>query len=601
MDKEESKIDGLILGYYNKAFLIFLKSIADEIKLDSSYLRNSFWSLIIDGHYFSSKAQELFYEYAKSLELKAKNIIEKYSFAYWIHLTRRIGVSSGGVNKEPGTIFSNRFNILVLIQKYGRSELCGHVGVVKDINISQVFNGLLLDPDFEPERFTLEREPNQLVFTDFDQNNLLEYYTLENIAYEIWVCCANLRAIGKGAVIVVDHSLQDYFFRVPVLELENLLESYDSRSDVFNSSQTGTVFTNEFIDGTSEIFIPYLNVGDVDIRVYNKIFKHVLNFQIYNKVTSNYLMFPFPIKKYLIAHFPFVEDFKNGTGIDFRTILFCIGSLCVAYYYKFVVEKQPSFISIMFRGYEGPYRMSDITKHIYNNKEITENILDYKFDINGRKIELACKYLTLENKKSVTYYDFGSLKLFVKAFEDRYYIDYSIIPTILLNLFNSIDLNKHNFRGKTLEDAIGTVSYLPTKPCKSLAGTQKQIDFSFKFEDILIIAECKVVAKKPGYFSGSILGIEHRKMNVIEKGLHEVNEKAVWLKKNPNGTNYNLIGIKYILPVAISPFVEFIHSLNEYYWINNAVPRVLSLSEFMKFIETLKRDEMKFNLLDVSL
>ena len=230
---------------------------------------------------------------------------------------------------------------------------------------------------------------------------------------------------------------------------------------------------------------------------------------------------PISSKKLFDCTFTIIqEDFKKANGIDFVTIVYCVASMCVAYYMKFVVDKITNFLTIMSRGYEGPLDMADIVNEIFECRFITEKFLNYKFDVDKGKIDAACQFLTLADNSKVNYYNYSSIKLFARAFGNRYYIDYSTILLIFSNLFNSIDLNKHNFRGKALEDAIGIPSFLPTKPCKSLLGTYKQIDFSVLIDEVLIIAECKVVARKKAYFAGSISSINHRKLKVVE-GLSE--------------------------------------------------------------------------------
>jgi len=185
--------------------------------------------------------------------------------------------------------------------------------------------------------------------------------------------------------------------------------------------------------------------------------------------------------------------------------------------------------------------------------------------------------------------------------ENMYYIDYSKVPVILENLFYDLDLNKQSFRGDTLEEAISNNEpFLPTYPLKAFDNTKKQIDYSIKVGNILIIVECKVVAKASSVYAGSAQSIKYRNKHVVKRALREVDEKANWLQKNNHGKNYNTEGVKYILPIAISPFTEFIPKKERYYWVKKNIPRVLTPKE----LDTLTKNKLKstdlFNLVKLN-
>ena len=60
------------------------------------------------------------------------------------------------------------------------------------------------------------------------------------------------------------------------------------------------------------------------------------------------------------------------------------------------------------------------------------------------------------------------------------------------------------------------------------------------------------------------------------------------MANNPVGRNYDISRYSKILPVAITPFIEFIPSLKPHYWIKPGLPRVLSPGEFREVV--FKRD-----------
>ena len=128
---------------------------------------------------------------------------------------------------------------------------------------------------------------------------------------------------------------------------------------------------------------------------------------------------------------------------------------------------------------------------------------------------------------------------------------------------------------------------MPVTPCKSLNGEKKQIDYAIACGSYLIIAECKAVNMSISFDRGDPQAIEYRTKYVVNPALEQVDDKADWLAAHPKGSNYDISSYSHILPLAISPFVEFIPSRNTRYWLTNDIPRVLTPREFKDFLNEL--------------
>ncbi|RYY85055.1 MAG: hypothetical protein EOO15_17980 [Chitinophagaceae bacterium] len=396
-------------------------------------------------------------------------------------------------------------------------------------------------------------------------------------------------AFKKGATIEVNLKSEEILIEYRSQELNKLILSYDSRHGGFISSATGTVFTTESFDSSSEIFIPFLNVSHKNIDALNEGFEKFFGVSIGKGYVPNFLIVPFPIKKYLESHLPFENDFRAKHDVSYKTIIFIITALCLRYLHLSLEKEYPIIVTVLQRGYEGPIKRNDIFQMIHFYEKATKQILGNGIDTTRKELRNAFRHLMLDNRHEVNLLHSSSKNFLVPVGEDRFYIDYSASINILNNLFFGIDLNKHNFRGQLFEDALNsTQPYLPTKPCKNYSNEKKQIDFSIRIENVLILGECKVVARSTGFYTGDFNSLKLRTDKVIEKGLTEADDKANWLAKYPIGKNYNLDGIDYILPIAISPFKEFIDNSSKYYWINDQVPRVLTVEELKTFIKEAK-------------
>jgi hypothetical protein len=162
-----------------------------------------------------------------------------------------------------------------------------------------------------------------------------------------------------------------------------------------------------------------------------------------------------------------------------------------------------------------------------------------------------------------------------------------------------VSLDDQKFKGDALERVVNfQKSVLPTKPCKLINGEKKQIDASFAVGDRLVILECKAIAKSVAFDKGEKSAIEYR-IDKFNKALREVDEKANWLAMHPQGTNYDIRHYDEILPVVISPFDEYMPSLNQFYWLNNDIPRVLTPIELKIFLKNGKFGGELFNIIKI--
>ena len=119
---------------------------------------------------------------------------------------------------------------------------------------------------------------------------------------------------------------------------------------------------------------------------------------------------------------------------------------------------------------------------------------------------------------------------------------------------------------------------------QSKNGERKQIDASFGIGNTLIIVECKAVGMSIGFNRGDPTSIRYRNER-IDSALADIDEKARWLANNPIGTNYDISSFSAIVPLVVTPFVEYIPSIHSRNWLKDEMPRVLSPREFKQALE----------------
>ncbi len=101
--------------------------------------------------------------------------------------------------------------------------------------------------------------------------------------------------------------------------------------------------------------------------------------------------------------------------------------------------------------------------------------------------------------------------------------------------------------------------------------------------DASVIVECKSWSKSIAFDRGDPEAIRRRN-SLINEALIEIDGKAQWLAEHPRGVNYDVGTFDDILPLVVTPFVEYIPSLSPRYWLKKGLPRVLNPTELAQSI-----------------
>jgi hypothetical protein len=151
----------------------------------------------------------------------------------------------------------------------------------------------------------------------------------------------------------------------------------------------------------------------------------------------------------------------------------------------------------------------------------------------------------------------------------------------MYHLFFGLDVPDQRFKGALLENLVRRGhSALPMGEIKAPDGSGRQIDAAFALGDTLVIVECKALGRSLGFERGDRRAIEFRNRK-LDGFLRDVDDKARWLAAHPGGPTqaYTLQSFRRIVPVVVTPFAEYIPSLEPRYWLVEDLPRVLTPSE----------------------
>jgi len=608
MEKSDGSKQIKMIDYYTRPLrhihLDYHKKYGRYFRYPHS-IRNRYWQLIIPAIYDYDKATEYLECYLSVVEAEMKSKVEQLSIAFCLHLYRRLFPGPIGLDDHSTTIGLTRTILEAAIQKYGKMELCNKISYSAEIDIGKVFNGLLLSSEFEEERDYIKKYP-QLVITNFNTEDLEEFYNLERLAHEIWKTTANLRAVGKGALLQVCEP-PDCFFDVRSIELDTLIKNYDSRigKGGFSVSRTGATFpdkSTKTYDGI--ISLPTYNITNIRGEDLNDYLYQTYGTKIPDDFIPNFVWIPFNLRGFREAHLPFTQAFYDNYKVSLDSVLLIVGALAERVFYAWHSYGLDVYLRYHQRAYEGPCGYDFILNEINRFIPIACKLIGInKTHINSEDIKDAINFWTLEttNRLQIELKYPERHYIFLPIRPNTYFIDYAWILQSLYDLFKDIWVSDQNFKGKALENTIQREApVLPTKPCKNRLGDKRQIDYSISRGSYLFIVECRARGQRLSYEQGKRESIDHRIKKVIGPALDDIDEKALWLAKHPVGNNYDITSFTHILPLAVTPFIEFIPSQDKRYWFTNNVPRVLTIAEFEKVLEEDISIEKIFNTVKIS-
>lgn len=596
----------VILEYYSRPFEFLSEAVVNygyDVQRPHE-IRKRFWGLLLPGIYDSFGIRPLLKQYNKSIERELASIISKHSLAYWLHLYRRIGPYPAGRDDGPLTIGLVRAVLEKAFHKYAKFAPCDSIGISKETPIEKILSGLLLSKEFELEREGLKEAPKQMVLTNFSALDMLEIYNAEKLAYEMWRSTATLRIVGKGTTVTVSE-IEPYFYDNRSDELNKLVEIFDDRHHgEISSSLAGVSFANlSTQDPNGAIILPTYNMGHITSEGFHELFKRLFRISLETPVIFNFIWAPFDIKGYRISHLLFSNKFAEIHKVDLDSVLLVIAALCN----RVLLNMAQGSLNVLYkyyqRAYEGPYKKEEVIKEVLEYIPLAANILDIpEENLSNEKILRAMQFLELSSaRQSAIDLEYpGPHVIFLPYGDDRWFIDYAWINSLLYNLFIGVAPDNQKLKGDILEKIVNfKKSILPTKPCKSLSKEFKQIDASFEVGNRLIIVECKAINKSVAFDKGDSTAIQFRVEKFI-RALNEVDEKANWLALNPQGANYDIRKYDEILPLVVSPFIEYIPSLSRFFWVDSNTPRVVAPIELKRFLEDGKLSEQLFNVVKIS-
>jgi hypothetical protein len=610
-DRSENNVTSLAVAYHQVVFSGLSAETADAIDAATAEpraTRRAYWSAPERvGVWSGEPAWTLLSEYLQTVEAAIRSIVECHSVYYWVHLYRRIGLGlhrSLDNIRDERTLYLVRNILEVAFVRYGKIDgSVSDVGLSSEISFEEVAGGLFAR---ELRRAALERgeseeslaafrttfsESEQWVLTQLTADDYVDVYRLEALAYEYWLTTARMRRVGKGGSISAPTEGDLSGIGSDEDDFERLIRSYDERIDAgrFDASSIGVAFYPTPASGELRALLASYNV---DKHAWAKVcgFKEA---KPYVELVTNFLLRPISLSSYASAHSFADEAFRRARG-------FSLASLC-------------GYLSaITYLEMAGCIRKSGDARlfallQLYQRAYVVRKTEGYADELTGTAIALmdewlgagkhqmladapsVHEFLTLrpEKRKAQGLWSLGPRYTFVQH-GPATVVDLQGVSLILRNAFFGVSYDQ-GAKGPLFEEAFrryvadAGLELFPERILKN--GTaEREADAVVRCGRTVFLCECRAMERPLDFELGRVRTIAAR-TKVLDEKLDQVLTLAAFVKATPKGLNYDFSWATRVVPLVVSPFIEWIWALDERLWLDEKTPRILSANEAVALME----------------
>jgi hypothetical protein len=561
-------------------------------------------SSILDGVDEHEKYEALFSVLMK-LEEVMQEVVSSRSVLYWIHIYRRIApvlAAEIGARTDFVTALETRAFAEQAIFKYGGLDNTGDIGLSSEIEFERILGGLLnefivqhLGADEVTEFKNKISSPAQWVLVNFSVDDLASAYFIEGLAYQYWYVCTRMRSLGKGVKII--RTLHGDLDELRTSEQQSLIASYDDRCIKTHlghgfSSNVGTFVRSEKKDIDNYILFAALNTARHNAKAIG--LKNVNH-----DFSPNYLPAGFDANAYFSAHAYLAEHFEKKVG--FGLLEFCqVARLCANVLISSVHDisanaEEPSlvFISKFQRGYIFHGKsLDELKQSIRNMLEAERSGKRIAQSSAEEQLDKILDFLTLNSEKqsAISLWSLGP-RFSIISYGEYFFYDYSSWHTIFRNLFFGLrNYDPDSKKGAEFEISFGSItksmSFDVVAQSKRLraSGLEREIDVGIRIGSNLYVFECRASERPLDFIIGKPKTITARNKDMNAK-IDQVDSLVEFLSVNRKGENYDFSWAKNIWGTVVSPYTEWIWSLNEKLWVDTGkYPKVMSVPEALEYL-----------------
>lgn len=511
-----------------------------------------------------------------NIEREVETVCKKHSKLYWLLLTRRIpAIAFFPAYKKKLTGFNELITLTLAVLKYG---------LINEFDIDS-------------------KDPNNI---HLNKEDILDVFQLSDLCSEYSGKTAAYRILNKEGYCIVQADGQvycDFLNQSTKILTENFDRRMDKQGGFFS---TYGFFDPGYISGLSlesqdwKNKYPFIICAIVSehsprfIKIdqkrfpinYRVVFLNLKGFYNYLKmfdeeVKKKFILSPEEIVSWLMAFTQFAlimnSQDKPYHEYQLRTRALAPG------HKRWYKSLEPLFRKMMQEVFSKTLNQEHSQKLVKNFYE--KIVLRHgKF----KKISL------LDRRPISMFYDFENFSA----------VDYIMGYIFLNELFSNFKIRNTliEIRGKNLEKQVadyimkeisnkGIHANLIFCSKELWKGGKRiaEIDIAIKIGNTLFLIDTKATTRTREFDRSET--VKNRWLKLCD-WLSENDERARKLAQNPEGSNYKLKEIKYILPIICSAWVEYVYELDEKYFLTPEIPRVATPPEIIEFLTTFDEEDL---------
>jgi len=555
------------------------------------------------GPFYPKVAEwELLFKVLTDLESEMARILATRSVMFWLHVYRRLAPFSADDQGRPRdwvTTYLIRDIVESAIQKYGAINDRWELALSNEVDPNIVLGGwfaksLDLLPD-QSDRDAFAKavlDQPALVIVDFEAKNLCDIYEVEGLAFEYWQITAKLRAIGKGAeVMVLPGPILSYNERCTPW---NLMESFDERAERYGDFDSSSLGVWIEPDG-NELLNTFTFSPNTRNQKVSSIFAE-LGLQISvppGEHDVNYIPHRFDAYKFCERHTYIAERFEARKGFSlkvFPLVFECLSDCLINFSHpasKALTLKESiglSFYNLCRRAYslksEAMYDFveRECIKRVASRCAFTEE--EARAQVAAI---LASLKLSQETRSVIGLWSRGPRFPIIKI-PGGYLFDFYGIHRYFHNLFVGVREDNTD-RGYVFEDAFRAALTnagisLEQRSFTFEDGTKAEADAVFYLGDKLVVIDCLSVWRPLDFEIARPVTMNKRQAMIDEKITKSL-ARVAKLQASPVGRNFDFSNAREFVTLVATPFTEWLWDRSDRLWHDASTPRVMRANELI--------------------
>lgn len=447
----------------------------------------------------------------------------------------------------------------------------------------------------------------------------LEIVNILNSIYELEVYCAYFTSLNNKYRVFIKggkfkYSQEIGFSIIPKNEeIDFLIRLYDKRFEQ-NSllSDVGSFSDDDFRDTTLQQFILVGLQHNFDGEKIN------LPIEIVDGGSLNFMPFVIDIRNYYnyVRQFNEIYIQKFGFSVEvFLSVLLQYSNYFLSLIQNLSIKPENEsvykvLVNLLQRGYEPFENSMEVRKQQTSQAMSVHNLIftEKKKENNYIPFLKAINYLFAHEKYHEYYENLEkellNISFFSQITRKISIVDYTSLVGVLkgfLDPIKSLDGKYGNISSENLENAthnfivenFGSEKIYVRGKVKAADKIEKEIDASLMIGEYLFVFECKSLSVSKDSILGGKNAVEFR-VRKIKEFLDEVDEKATFLFNYQRELNHPIPeNIKYIVPVVITSFAEYIWSKENNLFLDENLPRVITVKEIALLNNVVKKKVLK--------